>query len=44
MGEFRFDERVDRTGTGSLKGEMTPEAVEAAGLPSYWGAEFEFPT
>lgn len=44
MTEFRFHEQVDRRGTGSLKGEMLPDALREAGLPSYWGAEFEFPT
>lgn len=43
MGVFQFHEQIDRTGTGSLKGEMTPAAVKAAGLPCYWGAEFDFP-
>lgn len=44
MERFDFDKLVDRTGTGSLKGEMTPQAVRDAGLVSYWGAEFDFPT
>ena len=43
-GTERFDVAVDRRGAGSLKGSMTPEAVTEAGLPSYWGAEFDFAT
>ena len=39
-----FDQKIDRSGSGSLKGTfLSPEAV-AAGVPGYWGAEFEFPT
>ena len=44
MSGFLFDQVVDRTGTGSLKGAYTPEALREAGLPSFWGAEFDFPT
>ena len=39
-----FDKTIDRRGTGSLKGAFTPPEAMAAGVPSYWGAEFEFPT
>ena len=39
-----FDQKIDRSGSGSLKGTfLSPETV-AAGVPGYWGAEFEFPT
>lgn len=44
MGVFRFHEQIDKTETGSLKGEMTPDALRAADMPYYWGAEFDFPT
>lgn len=44
MTQYHFEQLVDRTGTGSLKGIYTPPAVTAAGLPSFWGAEFDFPT
>lgn len=44
MNVFRFYEQIDRSATGSIKDEMTPAAVKAAGLPFYWGAEFDFPT
>ena len=44
MTDFRFDETVNRDGTGSLKAEMTPPELKAAALPCYWGAEFDFPT
>lgn len=44
MEAFQFDRVIDRTGTGSLKGEYTPAPVREAGLPSFWGAEFDFPT
>lgn len=40
-----FDRRVDRSGVFPwLKDEFTPEAVRAAGLVGFAGAEFEFPT
>ena len=44
MGKYAFDRLVDRKGAGSLKGAYTPSALLEAGLPSYWGAEFDFPT
>lgn len=44
MGEQFFDCRVEREGMGSLKESATPEQIKKAGLISYWGAEFEFPT
>ncbi len=44
MQTFPFTQLVDRTGTGSLKGNMTPQKIRDAGLVSYWGAEFDFPT
>ena len=44
MKEYSFDQVVDRRGTGSLKWEYTPASVKDAGLPSFWGAEFDFPT
>ena len=44
MGKYTFDCLVDRNGAGSLKGAYTPSAISEAGLPSYWGAEFDFPT
>ena len=44
MREYSFEIRADREGTDSLKESITPDAVKKAGLPSYLGAEFEFPT
>lgn len=44
MAGSTFDITVDRTGSGSLKGKYTPEKLRELGLPSYWGAEFDFPT
>ncbi len=42
--KFAFDKLVDRSGSGNLKDAYTPAAVRDAGLVSYWGAEFDFPT
>ena len=42
--KYEFDRLVDRTGSGSLKDAYMPQAVRDAGLVSYWGAEFDFPT
>ncbi len=39
-----FSTRVSREGAGTLKDAFTPAAVREAGLVTYWGAEFEFPT
>ena len=44
MENYQFDQWIDRCGSGSLKGEMTPAVLREAGLPSFWGAEFDFPT
>lgn len=44
MERFDFDRLVERDGAGSLKGRAMPEKLREAGLPSYWGAEFDFPT
>lgn len=44
MGNYQFDCLVNRDGAGSLKGKYTPESLKNAGLPGYWGAEFDFPT
>ena len=41
---YPFSERVRREGAGTLKEAFTPEPVRKAGLVTYWGAEFEFPT
>ncbi len=41
---FDFTVRVSREGAGTLKGAFTPDAVRDAGLVTFWGAEFEFPT
>lgn len=43
MQSFEFDKLIDRTGSGSLKQALTPQAVFDAGLVGYRGAEFEFP-
>ena len=42
--DYNFSTRVSRVGAGTLKDAFTPEAVRQAGLVTYWGAEFEFPT
>ena len=42
--DFDFETPVDHRGLGNLKEEYTPQAIRAAGLPSYWGAEFDFKT
>jgi len=44
VGEFQFHTLVDRSGMGSLKDACTPQEIKDAGLVSYWGAEFDFPT
>lgn len=41
---FDFTARVSREGAGTLKDAFTPDSVRRAGLVTYWGAEFEFPT
>jgi len=41
---FDFDTLVDRTGIGNMKERFTPQPIRDAGLPSYWGAEFDFKT
>lgn len=42
--KFDFDSFVCRSGIGNLIEELTPKAIREAGLPSYWGAEFDFKT
>ena len=44
MKKYNFDCLVNREGSGSLKGFYTPDYLSKAGLPGYWGAEFDFPT
>ena len=44
MRKYSFDCLADREGSGSLKGIYTPDYLSKAGLPGYWGAEFDFPT
>lgn len=41
--KFDFDTLVDRTGSGSMKDIMCPPRIRDAGLPSYAGAEMDFP-
>lgn len=41
---FDFDTKIQRRPTGVLKEIFMPENVRAAGLPLYWGAEFDFQT
>jgi cystathionine beta-lyase len=42
--EFDFDTVVDRRDIGNMIEETKPRAIRGAGLPSYWGAEFDFQT
>ena len=42
--DFDFNTVVDRSGIGNMMEEFTPQAIRDAGLPSYWGAEFDFRT
>ncbi len=42
--KYDFETAVDRTGIGNMIEERKPAAVRAAGLLSYWGAEFDFRT
>ena len=39
-----FDTGIQRNRPGVLKDTFMPDNVRAAGLPLYWGAEFDFPT
>lgn len=39
-----FDTPIQRGRPGALKDTFMPDNVRAAGLPLYWGAEFDFPT
>lgn len=39
-----FDTGIQRNRPGVLKDTFMPDKVRAAGLPLYWGAEFDFPT
>ncbi len=41
---FDFDTAVDRSGIGNMIEERQTPAIRAAGLASYWGAEFGFRT
>lgn len=41
---FDFDTPIQRGRAGVLKDTFMPDNVRAAGLPLYWGAEFDFPT
>jgi cysteine-S-conjugate beta-lyase len=41
---FDFDTVVDRRDIGNMMEESKPQALRDAGLPSYWGAEFDFKT
>ncbi len=42
--EFDFDTIVDRRHIGNMIEETKPLSIRGAGLPSYWGAEFDFRT
>jgi len=42
--KFDFDTVVDRRDIGNMIEETKPRAIRDAGLPSYWGAEFDFRT
>jgi cystathionine beta-lyase len=42
--EFDFDTVVDRSGIGSMLEASKSAAIREAGLPTYWGAEFDFKT
>lgn len=44
MPQYDFETFIDRSGSGSLKESGKPEVLSRNGLPSYWGAEFDFPT
>ena len=44
MNRFDFETVIDRRGSGSLKGTMTPEDFPGLGLANFWGAEFDFPS
>lgn len=41
---FDFDTPIQRNRPGVLKDTFMPDHVRAAGLPLYWGAEFDFAT
>jgi cystathionine beta-lyase len=41
---FDFDTTVDRSGIGNMIEARQSQAIRAAGLSSYWGAEFGFRT
>ncbi|MDP3176454.1 MAG: aminotransferase class I/II-fold pyridoxal phosphate-dependent enzyme [Spirochaetaceae bacterium] len=41
---YDFDTVVDRSDIGNMIEESKPRTLREAGLPSYWGAEFDFKT